>query len=137
MRCLIAIVASLILLAHASIADAQSGVVYVNDDKVDAALAKGGMLVDAPQVRVAGAHRDKPGALETQKGTTIIYVTDGEGVFAAGAQSQRLTKGDVLVVPAGTPQSFTSVASSISLFAGHGSGHSNRRKSGSCLRGKR
>ena len=113
MRCLTALVASLIFLAHPSAADAQSGVVYVNDDKVNAALAKGGALVDAPQVRVSGAHRDKPGALETQKGTTIIYVTDGEGVFAAGAQSQRLTKGDVLVVPAGTPQSFTSVASSI------------------------
>ena len=116
MRCLTALVASLILLAHASAADAQSGVVYVNDDKVNAALAKGGALVDAPQVRVAGAHRDKPGALETQKGTTIIYVTDGEGVFAAGAQSQRLTKGDVLVVPAGTPQSFTSVSSSMSYL---------------------
>ena len=86
------------------------------DDKVDAALAKGGALVDAPQVRVAGAHRDKPGALETQKGTTIIYVTDGEGVLAAAGQSQRLTKGDVLVVPAGTTQSFTSVSSSISYL---------------------
>jgi quercetin dioxygenase-like cupin family protein len=113
MRYLTATVALLFLLAFASAAGAQSGAVYVHHDKVNAALAKGGALVEAPQVRVAGAHRDKPGALETQKGTTIIYVTDGEGVFAAGARSQRLAKGDVLVVPAGTPQSFTSVASSI------------------------
>ena len=83
---------------------------------MDAALAKGGVLVDAPQVHVAGVHRDKPGALETQKGTTILYVTEGEGMFAAGARSQRLTKGDVLVVPAGTTQAFTSVSSPISYF---------------------
>lgn len=113
MRYRTATVALLFLLAFASVADAQSGAVYVHHDKVNAALARGGALVEAPQVRVAGAHRDKPGALEAQKGTTIIYVTDGEGVFAAGARSQRLAKGDVLVVPAGTPQSFTSVASSI------------------------
>jgi quercetin dioxygenase-like cupin family protein len=67
-------------------------------------------------VRVAGAHRDKPGVLETQKSTAIIYVTEGEGVLAAAGRSQRLTKGDVLVVPAGTPQSFTSVSSSISYL---------------------
>ena len=53
---------------------------------------------------------------ETQKATTIIYVTDGEGMFAAGARTQRLTKGDVIVVPAGTAQSFTSVAPSISYL---------------------
>lgn len=116
MRCLTSVVAGLILLIFAAAADAQPGAVYVHHDKVNAALAKGGALVDVPQVRVAGAHRDKPGALETQKGTTIIYVTDGEGVFAAGARSQRLAKGEVLVVPAGTPQSFTSVSSSISYL---------------------
>ena len=74
------------------------------------------MLVDSPQARVAGGHRDKPGALETQKATTILYVTDGDGVFAAGARSQRLTKGDVIVVPAGTTQSFSSVSPSISYY---------------------
>ena len=77
---------------------------------------KAELSFDAPQARVSGGHRDKPGALDTQKGTTIIYVTDGEGMFAAGARTQRLTKGDVLVVPAGTPQAFTSVAPSISYL---------------------
>ena len=43
-------------------------------------------------------------------------MTDGEGTLAAGARTQRLTKGDVLVVPAGTAQSFTSVAPSISYL---------------------
>jgi quercetin dioxygenase-like cupin family protein len=108
--------AFLFLLGFAAIAEAQPGVAYVNDDKVDAALSKGGVLVEAPQVRVAGGHRDKPGALETQKATTIIYVTGGDATFAAAARTQRLTKGDVLVIPAGTPQSFTSVASAISYL---------------------
>ncbi len=117
MRFLQSVVASLFLLVFAATMAAQSGGVYVNHEKVDAALAKGGVLVTASQVRVAGGHRDKPGALETQKATTILYVTDGEGVFAAGARTQRLTKGDLLVVPAGTPQAFTSVSPSISYYA--------------------
>ena len=71
---------------------------------------------DTPQARVAGGHRDKSGALETQKSTTILYVTDGEGMFAAGARTERLTKGDVIVVPAGTAQSFTSVTPSINYL---------------------
>jgi mannose-6-phosphate isomerase-like protein (cupin superfamily) len=107
---------SVFLLACATTSAAQSGDVYAPHDKVNAALAKGGVLVTAPQVQVAGVHRAKPGVLETQKGTTILYITEGEGMFAAGARSQLLTKGDVLVVPAGTTQSFTSVASPISYL---------------------
>jgi quercetin dioxygenase-like cupin family protein len=109
-------VASIFLLGFAATAAAQPGAVYVNHDKVDAALAKGGALVDVPQARVAGGHRDKPGALVTQKGTSILYVTNGEAMFAAGARTQRLVKGDVLVVPAGTAHEFTSVAPSISYL---------------------
>ena len=70
----------------------------------------------APSVRVAGAHHVKAGPLATSDATTILYVTDGEGLFNAGAQAQRLTRGDVLVVPAGTPQSIASVAPSISFL---------------------
>jgi quercetin dioxygenase-like cupin family protein len=112
-----AVIASGFLFGAAASVAAQPGAVYVNRGKVDAALAKGGAIFDVPQARVAGVHRDKPGALETQKGTSIIFVTDGEGMFAAGARTQRLTKGDVLVVPAGTTQAFTSVAPSISYLS--------------------
>ena len=112
-----AVTASLLLLGAVATAAAQPGAVYVKRDTVDAALTKGGGVFDAPQARASGFHRDKPGALDTQKGTTIIYVTDGEGMFAAGARTQRLTKGDVLVVPAGTPQAFTGVAPSISYLS--------------------
>ena len=95
---------------------AQSKSVYVSHDKVNAALAKGGNLVSDPKVHVSGAHRTKPGSLETQKDTAIIYVTDGGGAFTAGSRTQNLATGDVIVVPAGTPQSFTSLSPSISYY---------------------
>jgi quercetin dioxygenase-like cupin family protein len=109
-------VAALLQLGLTTGAAAQPGVAYVPRDKVDAALANGGVMFERPQLRVAGGHRDKPGALATEKGTTILYVTRGEGTFVAGAQSRRLTAGDVIVVPAGTSQSFTSVSPSISYY---------------------
>ena len=95
---------------------AQTGPQHAQREKVDAALAKGGEIVAAPQVRIAGVHRDKPGVLQTQTGTSILYVTGGEGSFAAGARTQTLTKGDVLVVPAGTAQRFASIAAPISYL---------------------
>jgi quercetin dioxygenase-like cupin family protein len=116
MRFIRQVFASLSMLGVAATASAQPGAVHVNRDKVDAALAEGGVLVDAPQVRVAGGHREKPGALDTEKATTILYITDGEGVFVAGAHTQRLAKGEVIVVPAGTTRSFTGVSPSISYL---------------------
>jgi quercetin dioxygenase-like cupin family protein len=96
---------------------AQQGAVHVTRDRVDAALAKGGVLLTRPQVQVAGVHRGTPGVLETQRATSILYVTEGEGTLAAeGMRSQRLTKGDVLVVPANTAQAFTAVSSPISYL---------------------
>ena len=43
---------------------AESGVTYVDHDKVAAALAKGGPLVGAPDLLVSGSHRDKAGQVE-------------------------------------------------------------------------
>jgi quercetin dioxygenase-like cupin family protein len=106
----------LFVVASSATVFAQSGAVHVTRDTVDAALAKGGVLLASPQLQVVGVQRNKPGALETQRGTTILYVTAGEGIFGAGAQAQKLRKGDVLVVPAGTTQSFTTVTSPISYL---------------------
>jgi quercetin dioxygenase-like cupin family protein len=108
---------SILLLALSSVPHAQSGSVYVNHEQVNGALAKGGTLVVDPKVNVAGVHRDKPGVLDAPDNeTTILYVTDGAGTFAAGGQVQRLSKGDVIVVPAGTQQLFSSVSPSISYY---------------------
>jgi mannose-6-phosphate isomerase-like protein (cupin superfamily) len=105
------------LLACSAIMAAQSGGVYVNVKDVSRSLRDGGDLINVPQVRVAGGHHDKPATLKpAANATTILYVTDGAGVFAAGTLNHTLTTGDLLVVPAGTSQSFTSVSPSISYY---------------------
>ncbi len=97
-------------------AAAQSGSAYVPHEKVNAALARGGQLIADSKIRVAGGHHAKAGALPTETGTTIFYVTDGAGQLTAAGKTQVLSKGDVFVVPAGTPRSFTSVSPSISYY---------------------
>jgi mannose-6-phosphate isomerase-like protein (cupin superfamily) len=116
MRFIPHVFASMILMGFAATTSAQPGVVYVTRDKVNAALAKGDVLVTAPQVQIAGVHRGQTGPLPVQKATTILYITDGAGMFVAGGRSQRLTTGDVMVVPAGATQAFTSVSSPMSYL---------------------
>ena len=115
-----------------------ASVTYVDHDKVAAALNKGGPLVTAPDLLVSGSHRDKAGRVEVhEKETDVIHVIDGEATFVTGGtmiggkstkagqmlgsdikggQIHHLTKGDVIVVPAGTPHWFKEVPSSISYY---------------------
>jgi len=113
-------------------------VTYVGHDKVTAALAKGGPLVNQSDLTVSGSHRDKAGQVEVhEKETDVIYVVDGEATFVTGGtmvggkvtkpgqllgsdiqggQTQHLTKGDVVVVPAGTPHWFKEVPHQVSYY---------------------
>ena len=115
-----------------------STVVFVDHDKVAAALAKGGGLVTASDVLVSGSHRDKPGQVEVHdKEMDVIYVVDGTATFVTGGKivgakssrpdqwlgtditggtTQKLVKGDVIVVPAGTPHWFKEVPGPISYY---------------------
>lgn len=95
---------------------AQSGAVYVGHDRVTAALSTGKALMAAPDIRVEGGHRDKPGPLSTEAGTTVIYVTDGAATLLAGGVTHRISKGDVAVVPAHTPAEFKELSSSLSYL---------------------
>ena len=117
---------------------AAPAVTYVAHDKVAAALANGGSLVTAPDLLVSGSHRVKPGQVEVHdKETDVLYVTDGEATFVTGGamvggkvtkpgqhlgtsiqggESHHLTKGDVLVIPAGIPHWFKEVPQSISYY---------------------
>ena len=117
---------------------AASGVTYVSHDKVEAALNKGGPLVTAPDLLVQGSHRDKAGQVEVhEKETDVIHVIEGEATFVTGGtmvggkstkpgqmlgtdikggQTHHLTKGDVIVVPAGTPHWFKEVPKSVSYY---------------------
>src|ERR1700687_1025628 len=108
-----------------------ASVTYVDHDKVAAALNKGGPLVTAPDLLVSGSHRDKAGQVEVhEKETDVIHVIDGAATFVTGGkmvggkttkpgqlqgsdieggQTNQLSKGDVIVVPAGTPHWFKEV----------------------------
>jgi mannose-6-phosphate isomerase-like protein (cupin superfamily) len=114
------------------------GVVHVAPDQVAAALAKGGSLVARPDLLVSGSHRTAAGQVEVHdRETDVLYITDGTAVFAwggtmvggkvsgpgqwlgtgiTGGESQQVGKGDVFVVPAGTPHWFKEVPTSVSYF---------------------
>ena len=139
----VAVVAVPVSLSSQAPASAQprtplSSVVFVDHDKVAAALAKGGGLVTASDVLVSGSHREKPGQVEVHdKEMDVIYVVDGTATFVTGGKivgakntrpdqwlgtditggtTQKLVKGDVIVVPAGTPHWFKEVPGPISYY---------------------
>ena len=119
-------------------ADGAPGVTYVEHQKVTEALSKGGPLVSAPDLLVSGSHRDKAGQVEVhEKETDVIYVVDGTATFVTGGtmvggkttkpgqlmgsdikggQTHHLSKGDVIVVPAGIPHWFKEVPQSVSYY---------------------
>ena len=113
-------------------------VTYVDHDKVATALANGGSLVTAANLTVSGARRTGPGQVEVHETETdVLYVTDGEATFVTGGTmvggrgtrpgqflgtdiqngvTQHLTKGDVIVIQAGTPHWFKEVPKSVNYF---------------------
>jgi quercetin dioxygenase-like cupin family protein len=119
-------------------ADAPQPVTYVDHDKAAVALTKGGALASGTDYKVSGARRDKAGQVEVhEKETDIFYVTDGEATFITGGtmiggkstgpgqllgtdiqggEVHHLTKGDVIVIPAGTPHWFKEVPRSINYY---------------------
>jgi mannose-6-phosphate isomerase-like protein (cupin superfamily) len=119
-------------------ADAPPSATYIGHDTITGALAKGGAVHTASNLIVQGGHREKAGQVEVhEKETDVIYVQDGEATFVTGGkmmggkltkpgqflgdeiqggESHDLTKGDVVVVPAGTPHWFKEVPKSISYF---------------------
>jgi len=126
------------LFTTAVVLTAADGVIYVSHDKVAAALAKGGPLAKASDVAVSGSFRNKGGSVEVhEKETDVIYVVDGAATFVTGGtmvggkstkpgqhigsdikggQAHSLTKGDVIVVPAGTPHWFKEVPQTVSYY---------------------
>jgi len=111
---------------------------YVGHDQVTEALTKGKAITKGQGYAVSGSHRDKAGQVEVHdKETDILYVTDGEATFVTGGtmvggkqnspnqwlgtdiqggQTHRLTKGDVITIPAGMPHWFKEVPKSVSYY---------------------
>jgi mannose-6-phosphate isomerase-like protein (cupin superfamily) len=114
------------------------GVAYFGHEKVGTALAKGGILLTRSSYIVEGVHRDKAGQAEVHdKETDVIYIVDGTATFVTGGtmiggkdtrpgqhlgtnieggEAHELSKGDVVVVPAGTPHWFKTVPTQVSYF---------------------
>lgn len=124
-----------ILLTHAAEND---GVAYFGHEKVGEALAKGGTLLTRSTFLVQGSHRNKAGGVEVHDTETdVIYMVDGSATFVTGGtmiggkdtrpgqhlgtdiqggETHHLSKGDVIVVPAGTPHWFKEVPGQVSYF---------------------
>lgn len=138
MRFWLTVVAALAVGTLAGAQSSGSGVVHVDPEKVAAALAKGGVLVERSDLLVQGSHREAAGQVEVHdKETDVLYIIDGEATFAYGGrmvggklsrpgqwlgsnidggETHRLVKGDVFVVPAGVPHWFKEVPKSVSYF---------------------
>jgi quercetin dioxygenase-like cupin family protein len=128
---LVALFASVMLLTAAA-PDAK--VTYIGH----ATVAKGGTLVNAPDLKIQIAHRATSGEVEVHdKETDTFYVLDGSatlitggtmvggkvtepnqhrGKSITGGEAHQLTKGDVVVIPAGIPHWFKEVPSSIDYY---------------------
>jgi len=85
-------------------------------------------MISAPDLIVQGSHRTGPGQVEVHdKETDILYMLEGEATFVTGGtmvggkltrpgqylgsdiqngQTHHLAKGDVIMIPAGTPHWF-------------------------------
>lgn len=110
---------------------AQDAVVYFTGDQTQAAFAKGQPLTENAKYKIHASRREAPGQAEVHgRDTDIIYVLDGTATVVTGGTatgataiadaelrgpsidrgtSRTLSKGDVLVVPHGTPHQFTQV----------------------------
>lgn len=136
MKLSVLLVAALLTVALLVVGADGPGVTYVGHDKVAASFSKGGSLVTQSDLTVSGSHRNGPGQVEVHdKETDVFYIIDGEATFVTGGkmlngkmtkagqwlgtdieggQTHRLTKGDVIVIPAGTPHWFKEVPKEIS-----------------------
>src|SRR5262245_41331880 len=113
-------------------------VTYIGNQQLMEAFTKGGNLVNAGDYRVQTSRRVKPGGVEVhEKETDIFYVVEGAATLVTGGtviepkttrpnqiagkginggESRRISKGDVVVIPAGIPHWFKEVDGAINYF---------------------
>jgi glc operon protein GlcG len=112
---------------------------YFPKEKVQDAFAKGAVLFDdSSTYMVHTSRRDKAGIAEVhEQDADIIYVQDGSATFVTGGtvvdpqpttpgeirgkeitggETRTITKGDVLIVPAGTPHWFKEVPTPMTYY---------------------
>ncbi len=101
-------------------------------------VAKGGAIATAPNLAVLVAHRAEAGQVElhdketdtfyvlagsatlvtggTMEGGTVTAPGQQRGTAIQGGDARQLTKGDVIVIPAGVPHWFKEVPQSIDYY---------------------
>lgn len=125
-----------------SLGSAGKPVSYYSQDRVAAAFAKGAVLFDgengARNYMVHASRRDAAGMAELHElDADIIYVLDGTATFVTGGtisesrsiapgeirgasiqggETRKLVKGDVIIVPAGTPHWFQQVTAPFTYY---------------------
>lgn len=118
---------------------AKAAVTFIEKEKVAAAFEKGAALFDASnKYMVHASHRDKAGMVELhEQDADIIYVLDGSAVLVTGGEivggktiapgeirgtdvkggeTRTIGKGDVIIVPAGTPHWFKEVPGPLNYY---------------------
>lgn len=112
-------------------ASTNSAIAYFDKDKVAAAFAKGIPLIEVNNYKVHASRREAPGMAEVHNlDTDIIYVLEGSATLVtggtvvdgkttardeirgkeiSGGDTRKLIKGDVMIIPAGTPHWFKEV----------------------------
>ena len=117
---------------------ANSKVSYIPADQVRAAFAKGAVLINNGSYQVHASRREEPGQVEVHlKDTDVIYMLEGTTTFVTGGtmvggkttapdeirgsnvqggETRTLTKGDVIVVPNGTPHWFKDVPGPLTYY---------------------
>ena len=140
MRSFIAIIVIVAAAFGAGLAlpDATSRVTYIPADQVAAAFAKGAVLVNSGNYMVHASRRDTEGQAEVHtKDADIIYMLEGSTTFVTGGtvvggkttaadeirgtsvrggETRTLTKGDVVVVPRGTPHWFKEISGPVLYY---------------------
>jgi len=117
---------------------ASSNVTYIPAAAVTAAFAKGAVLVNNGTYQVHASRREDPGQVEVHvKDTDVIYMLEGTTTFVTGGamvggmtsapdeirgssinggETRTLTKGDVIIVPRGTPHWFKEVSGPVLYY---------------------
>jgi cupin len=121
-----------------AIPSATSTVTYFPARDVDAAFEKGAVLLNNGTYQIHASRREAPGQVEVHvKDTDLIYMLAGSTTFVTGGtmiggrpiapdeirgtsvdggETRTLTKGDVIVVPKGTPHWFKDVAGPVLYY---------------------
>ena len=114
-------------------------VLHYSHEQTDAGFAKGAPLVELAGFKIHTSRRDAPGKAEVHDGDVdIFYVTGGTATVVTGGKlvgaqrvgdgethgraieggtTTRIAKGDVLVIPNGTPHWFREVDGPITYYA--------------------